>query len=186
MPDNQQPTDPSKRKGCVVLSALALMMLLPILGGLGLVYWLSRSEPAQQSKRVLREGVEHYQQIRNAPGAKLLRRSGCDTAYVVDMTLLQRVFSRRDGGAGDGSLPPGSPELVVLCKAEVVAAAPSCEEAARLYLTAGPRPKRLFAMLIEDAAGRQLCAKRFDATGKALGPYLGSKVGLRPPPASSP
>ena len=176
----QRSAEQNKRKGRVVLSALLAMMLIPTIVAAGLLYWLSRSAPAKQTKRMLRSAVEHYEEFANAPGAKRLRRSGCDAAYVVNLTLLHRVFAKSDGG-----LPATEPELVVLCSGEVVAAAPSCDDAARIYLAAGPRPKKTFGMVIQDAAGRQLCSKLFDSSGKALGPYH-RKIHLSPPVASSP
>jgi hypothetical protein len=162
------PAVPRKKSGRGCLIALA------IVGGAGVLvvalvaFAIYRFASSKEGKAVLGaigDMAQLAQEAQNAPGAKEVRALGCDQAMAMDVDRMQQILDERLDAAPS---KPSSFSMMVVCQVGVFAKSPpSCDDVARAYLSAAPKPARGFAANVQRNGGgnHPLCSVLYDPDG---------------------
>ena len=171
-------------KACLII-AIILGVLL-VLGGIAVavaIYFISQNPELRKIASVVGEGMKVVKDAQEAPGTSEMRDSGCSEAFVFDTERLVQLGEKFTDATP--SLPSGTPKKLVVCQVPGGGNVPSCEEVAKTYLGAAPKPDRKFAVMVQDDSSTQ-CSQLYDPDGASLGDFDSSTAPQIPDLGSDP
>jgi|SRR5579884_2645826 len=156
----------------VGLAALAVGGGALALGAIAAIFAVVRAfaggTPAPPPAQPDRRGAEVATEGMRAPGTAELRRLGCETALVVDLSKLL---------SGASAVREGEPRYVVTCDVSADAGAPTCERVASTYFTAigGTTDSNVNVRVSPRGSAHPTCSRLYAGTGADLGPFPRTK-----------
>jgi len=164
------PVAPPKKanQGCFI--ALAAFGGLAIVGFLALavgVYRLMKDPTAQKMVKAVEETAKVAEEGRKAPGAREVRKAGCQDAMVLDPAKLAQVMETMfDAGVGGapGEASADGP-VHVICQVGALGQAPECDALARVYVAAA-HPTEAFSVSVQkQGTSKAVCAFLYSSSG---------------------
>jgi hypothetical protein len=161
----------------LVLVGSAFLVGLVGLGVIGFLVW--RNPEGRKFVGVMGDTYRMMQKAQKAPGTKELRALGCQQAMVMDTDDFVQIARRLDAGP---TVPPVIGAIVV-CAAKPWGTPPSCDDAAKTYLSgAGPRDRSFVVSVTQSGKSKPVCQALYDKSGARQDDF-DQDLGVEPPPA---
>ena len=170
-PQQNAPRPKKKGNGCVI--ALMVLVGFVFLGalGVGIAMWrVMRSPEGQQVWKAASGTMRLMQEAQNAPGAKeVAKQGGCQQALVIDTQQMAELVESFTPDAGTkAALADLREHTMVTCQVGFARTPPTCEEIARIYVSAA-HPKEAFRVTVQQqGASTRACEKSYAPSGKEL------------------
>lgn len=177
-PHYPRPQAKKSGNGCLIAMGVVggVLLLIGIFVAIG-VYQFASSKDGKQIFAIMGEGVKIAAEGQTAPGTPELKKLGCKQPMVMSMERLLKLTQQlSDAGGGE----VGDLSVMVMCPVGILDTPPACDDVARTYLGAVPRPAGNFAVNVTMQSKNQPhCSYLYSPDGKRL-----SEFGSPPMPQS--
>jgi hypothetical protein len=178
-PHAQYPRPQPKKSGngCLIAMAVVggLLLILGIFVAIG-VYKFASSKEGKQLISIVGEGAKVMAEAQTAPGTAELKKLGCKQPMVMSMERLAKIVQEiNDAGSDD----MGGVAVMVMCPVGLLDKPPSCDDAARTYVSAVPTPPGKFVVNVTvQGKNEPHCNNLYAPDGKRLGDFGGPTPNL--------
>lgn len=170
------PAGPPKKKGMSTGCVVALVVVLVFFGSIGAIvlligYKVSQDKDVQNVFGAIGEAATIMAEAQSAPGTAELRAIGCEQAMALDPAKMLKIADRFvDAGGSPPSATPPEVERIVMCQVGAFGTAPSCDDAARVYVR-GAAPRGKFMLTVQQGSSKnKQCSGVYSASGVLVGP----------------
>lgn len=168
------PGPPPRKKGLSTGCLVALIAVMVFFGAIGAVvlfvgYKVSQDKDVQNVFGAIGDAAKIMAEAQSAPGTDELRALGCQQAFAIDPMKMVKIADRfNDAGAPPTAMPPDL-DRIVMCQVGSFGAAPSCDDAARAYVT-GAAPAKSFMLTVQQQGGHKQCSGVYSPSGALVTP----------------
>ena len=178
-PHYPRPQPKKTGNGCLIAMCVVggIIVVFGIVVGV-FVYQFTQSKEGKQILSIAGEGVKIAAEAQNAPGTSELKKLGCKQPMVMSMERLFKLTQQlNDAGGGDVS----ELSVMVMCPVGILDTPPACDDVARTYVGAVPRPSGGFAVNVTvQGNNKPHCGYLYSPEGKRLAEF-GAPVNLPQP-----
>ncbi len=172
---------PAKKKGCSTGCWIAIAIvgvLIVIVGGVAayIAYAVSQDPQVKKALAVIGDGLEIYNDAKDADGVDELDEVGCKDPLIFDIGKLFDFAEKH--GEEEFDRPKLKVKKLVICNTKKKKL--SCEDVAEEYVDAAS-PKKGFAVIINYSDQSQ-CSETFDKKGESQGEFASGSVPIPPIP----
>lgn len=170
-PAPPRPPEKKGKSGCLIaVMIVGGVVVLGIVGSLIAAAVFFSSEKGRNIASALGKGMEAMQAGIAAPGTDELRALGCSTAAVLKagdlMEIVEPFFD-----AGSKEHPEEREKLMVMCRVDLGKPLPSCDEVAKVYVTAVGAAAAPFVVAVQgQGSGKAACSNAYTELGELIGP----------------